>query len=162
MKKVMLSAIIVVAFGLSVAYTHLPAKTAIATKPATVVLSTLPSISPSAAPLMMPKTMPTNLPPTMMKGGSYRDGTFVGQAADAIYGPLRVKTTILNGRITDIQFVDYPHDRQYSQMINTYAMPRLKQEALTIQRAGVDIISGATDSSLAFRESLASALKQAS
>ena len=92
----------------------------------------------------------------------YRDGSFTGQSADAIYGTIQVKATIRDGRVMDIQFLDYPHDRQYSQAINRYAMPRLTQEAITIQKAQVDIISGATDSSLAFRASLASALHQAS
>jgi uncharacterized protein with FMN-binding domain len=40
-------------------------------------------------------------------------------------------------------------------------MPYLKQEAIAAQSANVNIISGATDSSYAFRQSLASALAQA-
>ena len=40
-------------------------------------------------------------------------------------------------------------------------MPNLKQEAITAQNAQVDIVSGATDTSNAFMQSLSSALSQA-
>jgi uncharacterized protein with FMN-binding domain len=43
-------------------------------------------------------------------------------------------------------------------MINKEAMPYLKQEAIAAQSTNVDIVSGATDSSMAFQESLGSAL----
>jgi uncharacterized protein with FMN-binding domain len=40
-------------------------------------------------------------------------------------------------------------------------MPLLKQEAIQAQSATADIVSHATDSSMAFQQSLASALSQA-
>ena len=59
------------------------------------------------------------------------------------------------------QFLDYPKDRSTSIRINSRAMPILKSEAIQAQNSNVNTISGATDSSGAFRESLASALAQA-
>lgn len=92
---------------------------------------------------------------------SYKNGVYIGIAADAIYGYIQVKTTVLNGKITNVQFLQYPNDRNQSIEINTQAMPLLKQEAIQAQSASVDIISGATDSSQAFILSLQSALDQA-
>lgn len=92
---------------------------------------------------------------------AYKDGSYTGDAADAYYGLIQVKAVIQGGKITDVQFLQYPNDRQNSIEINTQAMPYLKQEAIQAQSSSVDIVSGATDSSQAFIESLGSALSQA-
>jgi uncharacterized protein with FMN-binding domain len=93
--------------------------------------------------------------------GIYKDGTYTGSMADAFYGTIQVQATIQNGKISDVQFLQYPNDRDDSIQINQQAMPMLKQEAIQAQSANVDIVSGATDSSQAFMQSLASALSQA-
>lgn len=91
----------------------------------------------------------------------YKDGTYTGKIADAFYGNIQVQTTISGGKITDIQFLQYPGDRARSQMINSMAMPALKQEAIQTQNSNVDMVSGATASSQAFVQSLQSTLDQA-
>ncbi len=91
----------------------------------------------------------------------YKDGTFTGNSEDAFYGNVQVKTVISGGKIIDVQFLQYPHEAARSLAINTLAMPNLKQEAITAQNAQVDIVSGATDTSNAFMQSLSSALSQA-
>lgn len=95
----------------------------------------------------------------MMSG--YKNGSYTGDSVDAFYGYVQVKATISGGKITDVQFLDYPHDRSNSVYINSQAMPYLTQEAISAQNANVDIISGATATSQAFQQSLASALAQA-
>lgn len=97
----------------------------------------------------------------MPANNNYKDGQYTGTSADAYYGNIQVKTIVQNGKITDVQFLDYPQDRQTSRMINQDAMPVLKQEAITAQSANVQIVSGATDTSQAFQQSLNSALTQA-
>ncbi len=97
----------------------------------------------------------------MMDKGQYKNGEFIGNIADAYYGNVQVKAVISGGKITDVQFLDYPHDRQNSIRINTYAMPILKSEAIKAQNAEVDVVSGASATSEAFKESLSSALAQA-
>ena len=92
----------------------------------------------------------------------YTDGTFTGDVADAYYGNIQVQTTIQNGKIVDVQFLQYPNDRSRSVSISNRAMPILKSEAISAQSANVDIVSGATESSRAFIQSLGSALAQAS
>lgn len=103
----------------------------------------------------------SNPPTPVQSSGQYKDGTYTGSVADAFYGNIQVQATIQNGKITDVQFLQYPNDRGTSIEINTQAMPYLKQEAIAAQSANVDIVSGATQSSLAFQQSLGSALSQA-
>ena len=91
----------------------------------------------------------------------YKDGSYTGNSEDAYYGNVQVKTVVSGGKITDVQFLQYPHDAARSLAINTLAMPNLKQEAIQAQTVHVDIVSGATDTSNAFMQSLASALIQA-
>lgn len=109
----------------------------------------------------LPTSSNSNSSSSPKKTGTYKDGTYTGKVADAFYGNIQVKTTISNGAISDVQFLQYPNDRSDSIEINQQAMPLLRQEAISAQSAHVDIISGATDSSRAFIESLSDALSQA-
>lgn len=105
---------------------------------------------------------PTDVPqPTQQVLGQYRDGTYTGPQVDAFYGLVQVRAVIQSGKLANVQFLDYPHDRRTSQQINNIAMPYLQDEAMQAQNAQVDIISGATLTSEAFIESLASALQSA-
>ena len=97
----------------------------------------------------------------MMKNGKYKDGVYTGNVADAFYGNVQVQVTISRGEITDVIFLQYPKDRATSLQISNYSMPYLKQEAIKNQDSQVSIVSGASQTSRAFKESLASALIQA-
>lgn len=101
------------------------------------------------------------LPSNTQTVNTYKDGQYIGDVADAYYGNVQVKAIISNGKITDVQFLDYPQDRHTSIMINMQAMPYLKTETIQAQSAQVDIVSGATQTSQAFIESLGSALSKA-
>jgi len=92
----------------------------------------------------------------------YKNGTYTGPESNAYYGLVQVQVVIQNGKIANIQFLDYPHDRRTSQEINTQVMPWLTQEAIQAQSANINIISGATLTSEAFANSLQSALNSAS
>ncbi|HTK06917.1 MAG TPA: FMN-binding protein [Ktedonobacteraceae bacterium] len=100
-------------------------------------------------------------PSTGGSGTTYKDGTYTGSVEDAFYGNIQVKVVIQNGKITSVPFLQYPNDRSRSQLINSYADPQLSNEAIQAQSAHVDIVSGATDSSEAFIQSLSNALTQA-
>ena len=101
----------------------------------------------------------TNTPGT--PGSLYKDGSYTGSVADAQWGYIQVKAIISNGKITDVQFLQYPNERDRSIMINSYADPQLTSEAIAAQSANVDIVTGATDTSQAFIQSLSDALSQA-
>jgi uncharacterized protein with FMN-binding domain len=104
-------------------------------------------------------TTPTPVSVSAAKG-KYKDGTYTGSAADAFYGTLQAVAVIQNGAIVDVQFPQYPSDG-HSNDVSAMALPVLKQEAITAQSAQVDIVSGATQDSQAFQQSLAVALAQA-
>lgn len=98
---------------------------------------------------------------TSSSSGRYKDGSYTGSVADAQWGYVQVKAIIKNGKITDVQWLQYPSDRSRSQYINSVADPELTSEAIQAQSAQVDAITGATDSSDAFMQSLSDALSQA-
>jgi uncharacterized protein with FMN-binding domain len=92
---------------------------------------------------------------------AYKDGTYTGTVADAFYGNVQVQATIAGGKITTVKFLSYPNDQDNSVRINQQAIPYLQQEAIQAQSAQVDIVSGATDTSSAFIQSLGAALQKA-
>jgi uncharacterized protein with FMN-binding domain len=93
--------------------------------------------------------------------GLFKDGQYDGNAANAYYGLVQVRAIIQGGNLTDVQFLSYPNDRNTSIQINTYAIPKLTAEAVKAQSAQVNIVSGATNTSRAFMNSLSNALNQA-
>lgn len=97
----------------------------------------------------------------MMMGGQYKDGTYTGSRANAYYGIVQVRATIVGGKITDVTFLSYPNDQPNSVVVSNRAMGPLKQETIQTQSAPVNAVSGATYTSMAFNESLANALTQA-
>lgn len=106
-------------------------------------------------------TQSINQQPRKTNNSIYKDGSYTGAAADAYYGYIQVRAVISNGKLADVVFLQYPNDQENSIYINTQAMPYLKQEAIQIQDANVNTISGATDTSQAFVQSLTDALSQA-
>jgi len=88
----------------------------------------------------------------------YADGEYTGSEIYAYYGMLRVKAIVKSGKIDDVQVLEFPSDRATSIRVNAYAVPLLRTEAIQAQTSEVDIVSGATQTSAAFKESLASAL----
>ncbi len=99
-----------------------------------------------------------------MMGGmmGYRDGTYTGAVADAFFGNVQVQVSVKSGKITNVAFLQYPNTHSYSVYVNSQAMPILTQEAIQAQNSQVDLVSGATQTSMAFQQSLASALAKAS
>jgi uncharacterized protein with FMN-binding domain len=104
---------------------------------------------------------PSSSSTTTTSSSAYKDGTYTGSSADAVYGNIQIQAVISGGKITDVVFLSYPNDRSTSVQINQQAMPLLKQEAIQAQSSTIDGVTGATDSSQAFIQSLSSALQQA-
>ncbi len=124
-----------------------PSQTPVQTAPAPVTTATP---TPTPAPTPAPKPQ-----------GQYVNGTYTGDAANAYWGDVQVQVSVSGGKIADVQFVQYPSDHSTSVYINDQAMPILKSEAIQAQSAQVNGVSGASYTSAAFQESLASALSQA-
>lgn len=104
-------------------------------------------------------TTPANT--AVVQASGYRDGTYTGPEEDAVYGLVQVQAVVQNGKITNVQFLEYPNDRRTSVRINSFAVPYLQQEAIQAQSANVDLITGATLTSQAFQLSLQTALSKA-
>lgn len=94
-------------------------------------------------------------------GSSTSTQTFTGTAAQTRFGPVQVKITVKNKKITNIEVVEYPSDNPKDQEINNYALPVLNQEAISAQSAQIDSVSGATYTSGGYVSSLQSAIDQA-
>ncbi|WP_089103164.1 FMN-binding protein [Streptomyces hyaluromycini] len=97
------------------------------------------------------------------KSGSSSTGTktVTGDTVQTRWGPVQVKVTIKNGKITDVTALQYPSDNPRDQQINDYALPQLRSEALAAQSASIDTVSGATYTSQGYQQSLQSALDSA-
>ncbi|MEU5323796.1 FMN-binding protein [Streptomyces sp. NPDC021056] len=95
-------------------------------------------------------------------GSATGTGTRTGTPVQTRYGPVQVRVTLKNGRLTDVTAITYPQENPRDQQINAYAIPQLTREALTAQSADIDTVSGATYTSEGYRQSLQSALDSAS
>lgn len=156
MKKFLVAVIIVGSFILySIMYSH-----SAAVVPSNLANSASSSGGSSQPSATAPAASGTS-GPTGTSGSQYKDGTYTGNIADAQWGYVQVQTTIKSGKITDVKFLQYPNDRNRSIEINSYADPQLVNEAIQTQSANVDVVTGATDSSEAFIQSLTDALSQA-
>jgi uncharacterized protein with FMN-binding domain len=84
-----------------------------------------------------------------------------GTVAQTQWGPVQVQVRIVNDRITDVAALVYPSGSGHDQAINSYALPRLRQEVLSAQSARIDGVSGATVTTGGYKQSLQSALDAA-
>ena len=159
MKKFVLAVLIIGSFILfSLIYNH--ANNAII-PPTTTASSEAPNRSSSAS--ATPTVSGASATPgaTGTSGSPYKDGSYTGSVADAQWGNVQIQAVIKNGKITNISFLQYPNDRNRSITINDYADPQLVNEAIQAQSANVDVVTGATDTSDAFIQSLTDAISQA-
>lgn len=93
-------------------------------------------------------------------GSGLADGTYRGKSVPVlVFGNVQVTLTVANGRATDIT-ATYP-TQLASKDINDRATVVLRRQALRAQSADIDSVSGATFTSEAYKESLASAFASA-
>jgi uncharacterized protein with FMN-binding domain len=64
-------------------------------------------------------------------------------------------------KMTSVKVPVYPNHTNRSVFINEQALPTLVQEALKAQSSGINLVSGATDTSYSFAQSLQSAILKA-
>ncbi len=138
------------------------APTAAPSQTTNISIENTPTTSaPPAQPAPSPTVTPSPAPAPAASQGQYKDGTYTGSVANAYYGNVQVEAVISGGKIADVKFLQYPNTHMTSVYINSQAMPMLTEEALQVQSANVNTISGASETSRAFRESLANALAKA-
>jgi len=75
---------------------------------------------------------------------------------------LKISQSVVGGKakvkILDVAWPVWPQHTVRSVFINQRALPLLKQEVLQLQSANLEVISGATDITVAFKQSLQAAL----
>ena len=95
--------------------------------------------------------------PTQTTSATY-DGTV---EADGYWGYVQVRIQVENNELTDIKLLQHPDSDRTTYQINSIALPRLIKSALQSQSADISNVSGATYSSMAFKNSLQAALMEA-
>jgi len=87
--------------------------------------------------------------------------TVTGDAVETIYGPVQVRVTVANGKVTAAEAIEYPDGTPRDYQINSYAIPMLQQETVGVSSPNIDAVSGATYTSQGYIGSLQSALDKA-
>ncbi len=167
MKKTLLSIAVVGLSGGYIIYQYLGSGSVQATNtgilgtsaPPSSVSSTASGSGSGSSPQSTQSSSPS--PVSTKPTGQYVDGTYTGSSADAYYGPVQVQATITNGQLANVTILQYPNSHGTSVYINQQAMPYLTQEAIQSQSSNVNVISGATYTSMAFEQSLSDALSKA-
>ena len=126
------------------------------------IIPSLPPLPPSSPSTSSPSVgNSASGPSSSSTAGQYKDGMYTGSLADAFYGQLQVIAVIQGGRLTNITFPQYPSNPGHTFAVSRAYLPILAREAVMAQSANVNIVSGATQTSQAFQQSLASALAKA-
>ena len=95
-------------------------------------------------------------------GSSTKARTVTGSVANTRWGPVQVQLTVSSGKITKVEVLQYPNGNPKDAEINDQALPILTQETMDKQSAQIDMVSGATVTSVGYAQSLQSALDRAS
>ena len=92
---------------------------------------------------------------------TYADGVFAGTTENTRWGPVQVAVSIASDDIVSVDLLSLPNSDRRTQHISSVAGPALITDTLSVQSANVDIVSGATYTSRAYRDSLQAALDDA-
>jgi uncharacterized protein with FMN-binding domain len=87
--------------------------------------------------------------------------SYTGSVAQTRWGPVQVKITVQDGKITKVAVLQQPNGNPKDVEINDYALPVLIQDTLDAQSAQIDMISGATVTSEGYVRSLQAAIDEA-
>ena len=124
-------------------------------KVTTPTQSTTTSSSPQQPPSGSTTTTTTTTVPVP---SSNVNGSATGQLENYSYGQLAVKVTIVNNRIVDLSVESLQTLESYSQQLEQYVVPILKNEVLQAQSTRINGVTGATYTSEAYAYSIQGAL----
>ncbi len=120
---------------------------------------------PAPGPVAPAPTSPRAPAPTSAKAPAPPAPPAVGQVTGPVvhtqYGPVQVQVRLSGRTITDVVAVQLTNSSDTSVQISADAAPILRGEALAAQSAKIDIVSGATYTSLGYQQSLQAALDAA-
>ncbi len=126
--------------------------------PSTTVAAVAATAPTTQATVPLATAVPTTQPATTIATNTVVDGaTFSNK-----WGNVQVEVTFApDGSLVDVVALQTPDNRDKSIEINNYAVPRLTSEVLQAQSADVHTVSGATYTSVDYRNSLQSAIDAA-
>jgi uncharacterized protein with FMN-binding domain len=104
-------------------------------------------------------TQPTG--PAETASITYKDGTYTGDNESTIYGDVQIAVIVSGGKITEVNFLRMPGGEGHTNEVTAFSKPLLKQQTLKNQSANIDFVTGATQTSEGYEQSLQSALDQA-
>lgn len=110
---------------------------------------------------LVPSTTPSSASSSASSSSASASKTYTGDSVDTQWGPVQVRITVTNGKVTKADAIVYPTENPRDQQINSYAIPALDREAVAAGSAQIDMISGATYTSTGYLQSLQSALDKA-
>lgn len=112
------------------------------------------TVAPSPSPTPTPGTGGTAAP-----GATSR--TVDGPVVATRWGPVQVRLTIVDNRITGVTLLQQPSGNSTDEQINAYAVPILVQRTIDAQSAKIDMVTGATVTSEGYVQSLQGAIDKA-
>jgi uncharacterized protein with FMN-binding domain len=128
------------------------------TTPTQSTTATTTTSTPQQPPSGSTTTSPTTTTTTVPVPSTNVNGSATGQVENYSYGQLAVMVTITNNRIVGLSVESLQTLESYSQQLEQYAVPILKNEVLQAQSARINAVSGATYTSEAYAYSIQGAL----
>ncbi len=136
---------------------HVPASQS---SPVSKVTTPTQSTTSSSSPQQPPSGSTTTTTTTVPVPSSNVNGSATGPLENYSYGQMAVKVTITNNRIVDLTVESLQTLESYSQQLEQYVVPILKNEVLQAQSARINAVSGATYTSEAYAYSIQGALNK--
>jgi uncharacterized protein with FMN-binding domain len=99
--------------------------------------------------------------PPIPAGTHLEDGEYESDKVTFEWGDLRARIVVTGGKITTVQIMSYPDHRSQSLYLIQLADPILTSEVIKSQQSSVNVVSSATNSSIAFQDAIASAIIKA-
>lgn len=119
------------------------------------------STSPQVPPTRTPPPTTTRPPATTTTTAPAASRSATGASVNYIYGVLSVEVTASGSKISKVKIGSINDGGNYrSESIDQMAIPQLEQQALSVQSANIQGVSGASYTSAGFRQSLQSALSK--
>ena len=99
--------------------------------------------------------------PPIPAGTHLEDGDYESEKIVFEWGDLRARIVVTGGRITTVQIMSYPDHRSQSLYLIQLADPILTSEVIKSQQSKVNVVSSATNTSIAFQDAIAGAIIKA-
>jgi uncharacterized protein with FMN-binding domain len=99
--------------------------------------------------------------PPIPAGTHLEDGDYESDKVTFEWGDLRTRILVTGGKITTVQIMSYPDHRSQSLYLIQLADPILTSEVIKSQQAKVNVVSSATNTSIAFQDAIAGAIIKA-